>query len=529
MELDLRQLTRIARRWWWLLLLAPIVAASSAFVVSNRQTPLYSATAVLRINPPAQSELNQQVFNVTTNLGETYRQLITYDPVLQRVVDTLKLPYGPSELRTNVTASVIRDTQLIKISVSDPDPAQAALLANTIAAQFIAYQAENTQTAIETNLSDINRQITDVQNQLAAVETELNTLNVPANASKSDAQTRINELRVQQVQLQSRLDSLQSQSNSIASGVASGQVQVSVSNPAQAPTTPYAPRTMFYTVLGAFVGLLIAIGAVALLQYLDNTVKADTDYQALTDASLVSSIPVLPKLKDGAGQVYALQQPHSSASEAIRLLRTNLEFAAAVAPIKSLAITSTSPSEGKSTVTANLGVVMAQAGFKTVIIDCDLRRPTQHKIFGVSNTRGLSHLLTHPEEPWESHAHRVALPGLALIPSGPIPPNPADLLAIDAFDQVLARITADADIVILDTSPVLAVSDALIVSRKADGVLLLCRSGRTKRDALHIGATALQQGNIRLVGVVLNQRSEREAGGYYYYDYASKPEPSTNS
>lgn len=210
MELDLRQLTKIARRWWWLLLLAPLIAAASAFIVSNRQTPLYSATAVLRVNPPVNSELNQQSFTVTTNLGETFRQLITYDPVLQRVVDTLKLPYGPAELRANVTTSVIRDTQLIKIAVSDPDPDQAALLANTIADQFIAYQAETTQSAIQTTLADITAQITDVQTQLAAVETELNTLNVPANANDTDAQTRINALRVQQVQLQSRLDSLQS-------------------------------------------------------------------------------------------------------------------------------------------------------------------------------------------------------------------------------------------------------------------------------------------------------------------------------
>ncbi|MGB3327428.1 MAG: polysaccharide biosynthesis tyrosine autokinase [Thermomicrobiales bacterium] len=526
MELDLRQLTRIARRWWWLLLLAPIIAGASAFLVSNRQTPLYSATAVLRVNPPVNTELNQQSFTVTTNLGETYRQLITYDPVLQRVIDSLYLPYDTSALRAKVTASVIRDTQLIKISVSDPSPEQAAIIANTIGDAFIAYQAENTQAQIQTNLSDINTQISDIQTQLASVTTELNSLNVPENASKSDIQTRINELRVQQVQLQSRLDSLQSQSNSIASGVASGQVQLSVSNPARPPSAPYAPRTMFYTVIGAFIGLLIAVGAVALLEYLDNTVKADTDYQALTGTTLLSSIPTLAKLKDGASQVYAVSEPGSSAAEAVRLLRTNLEFAAAVAPIKTLAITSTAPSEGKSTVTANLGVVMAQAGFKTVIVDCDLRRPTQHKIFGVSNSRGLSHLLTHPEEDWESHAQRVALPGLVLIPSGPIPPNPADLLAVDAFDELLARISADADIVILDTSPILAVSDALIASRKTDGVLLLCRSGVTKRDALQIGATALQQGDIRLLGVVLNQRAENETGGYYYY-YAYGPQSET--
>jgi capsular exopolysaccharide synthesis family protein len=147
----------------------------------------------------------------------------------------------------------------------------------------------------------------------------------------------------------------------------------------------------------------------------------------------------------------------------------------------------------------------------------------------VANGRGLSTLLTHPEADWEEHAHRVALPGLVLIPSGPVPPNPADLLAVDGFDDLLERIAADADIVLLDTSPILAVSDALIVSRKTEGVLLLCRSGVTKREALQTAATALHQGGIRLVGTVLNQRTESEAGGYYYYDYSPQPEPAKAS
>lgn len=529
-EIDLRQLMRIVRRWWWILLLAPLVAGSSAFIFSSRQTDLYSATSVLRVSPPINAELNQQVFNVTTNLGETYRQLITYDPVLKRVVDGLHLPYGVDTLRTKVTASVIRETQLIKIAVSDPDPEQAALIANTIASEFIAYQAENTQTQVQNSISALNAEIADVQAQLASVETELKSLDIPANADKTDVQSRINELRVQQVQLESRQESLQSQANSIASSVTSGQVQVSVSNPAQPPGTPYAPRTPFTAALGAFVGLLIAIGIIALLEYLDNTIKPDTDFQHLANASLLTSIPTISKLKAGSSQVYAIADPGSSASEAIRVLRTNLEFAAAVAPIKTIAITSTAPSEGKSTITANLAVVMAQAGLNTVIVDCDLRRPTQHKIFGVDNERGLSRFLAHPEEGWEAHAQRVALPGLVLVPSGPLPPNPADLLTSGAFQRTLEQISSDADVVLLDCPPVLGFSDALITAGQVDGVLIVGRSSVTKREALRSATATLSQGNIRMLGLILNQRPNGAAGdGYYYYQYNQRATSSSSS
>ncbi|MGI8403737.1 MAG: polysaccharide biosynthesis tyrosine autokinase [Thermomicrobiales bacterium] len=521
MELDLRQLMRIARRWWWLLLIAPLISASVAFIVSNRQEPLYSASVVLRINPPASSGLDQSAFTVSQNLGETYRSLITFTPVMERVVKALDLPYDVDALRAKTTASTVRDTQLVRVAVSDTDPKQAALIANTIASEFTAYNSDEANTQIQAQLSGINTQITDTETKLAAVETELTRSNVPANTSNTETQNRINDLRMQQVQLQSRLDTLRQQSATIASDASSSQVQVSVSNPATAPKAPYAPRTAFYTLLGAFVGFLIAIGAVALLEYLDNSVNGDTDFAELAGTNLLTSVPVLQKLQPGGAQVYAITHPHSGAAEAIRLLRANLEFAAAVHPIQKLAITSAGPGEGKSTVTANLGVVMAQAGFKTVIIDADLRRPTQHRIFGIGNEHGLTRLLTHPDIPWTSEAQKVAVPGLMLIPSGPIPPNPSDLLSLDTLSSLLDRVSVDADVLLIDTPPVLAVSDALVVSLKADGVLLLARSGGTRKDSLRNAAAALHQGGIRLVGIVLNQKSEQDGAGYYYYGYSS--------
>jgi capsular exopolysaccharide synthesis family protein len=216
-----------------------------------------------------------------------------------------------------------------------------------------------------------------------------------------------------------------------------------------------------------------------------------------------------------------MSQPQSSAAEALRLLRTNLDFASASGEIDKLVITSPGPGEGKSTIAANLGVVMAQAGVKTVIIDADLRKPTLNRLFGVPNDRGLTTLLTHPDESWQDYAKKVALPGLFLIPSGPIPPNPSDLVSSDRFKQLLARVQEDVDLVLIDSPPILSASDSLAIATYADGMMLVCRSHHTRIDALRHASHAAHQGGIRLVGVVINRLKGQQGASYYGEYYGS--------
>jgi capsular exopolysaccharide synthesis family protein len=299
---------------------------------------------------------------------------------------------------------------------------------------------------------------------------------------------------------------------------AANQGRVSVAEGARVPSAPYAPRTSLYTALALFAGLLVAVGGIVLLEYLDNTVKATSNFSELASAPLLSTVGFVPKIKPGLEQLFTLRNPQSMASESIRLLRTNVEFAAASREISSLAVTSPGPAEGKSTVTANLAVAMAQAGFSTVIVDADLRRPSQHKLFDVQNQRGLTTLLTHPDHPWKWASIEV-LPGkLFLIPSGPLPPNPADLLASDRMRNFIAELNKTVDLVLIDTPPILAASDPLVVAPNVSGVVMICRANRTRRDALKRAVQALRQGDIRVIGVVLNQNSERDGGGYYYYE-----------
>ena len=525
MELDLQQVIRAARRWWWLLLLTPLIFGGVAYAVADRQQPLYSATVVLQINPPPGSSADFSALQLTQNLTETYRMTMVMPPVLDQVIVQLGLPYDSEELAEKTTATAVRDTQLIRVSVSDPDPKQAAGIANTIAEVFITNLNTNTTTQFTTIQSELEEQMTAAQERLDGVEAEIARLDTPQNEDDTAVQDQLATLRLQRGQLQQQITNLQIQAQSIGTGLATSQTQVTVAALAVPPSGPYAPRVLFNALFAGFAGLLIGIAVVALLEFLDNTVRGSSDVTALTGAPLLASVSAIPKLRPGGQQVYALARPRSTEAEAIRLLRANLEFAAAAQPITSLALTSAGPGEGKSTVTANLGVVMAQSGFTTVIIDADLRKPSQHRIFNVPNDRGLTTLLTHPDQPWQELGTRVAVPGLTLLPSGPIPPNPADLLSLERMSLLLSRISEDADFILVDTPPVLAVSDPLVIGTKTDGMILLARAGHTRRDRLQRAAASLQQAGVRLVGVVVNQQAGHEGEGYYYYrDYGMPAE-----
>jgi capsular exopolysaccharide synthesis family protein len=169
---------------------------------------------------------------------------------------------------------------------------------------------------------------------------------------------------------------------------------------------------------------------------------------------------------------------------------------------------------------------MTQAGLKTVIIDADLRRPTQHKIFGVPNTQGLSTLLTKPNPDWRTAAVSLSIPNLVLIPSGPLPPNPSDLLSLDRFNRILADVGEWADVVLIDTSPVLAASDALVVATKARGAVLICRAGETRYEAVKNATSAFRHGRVPILGMVLN-RNKTDIDQYGQYadsgDYGDTP------
>lgn len=226
--------------------------------------------------------------------------------------------------------------------------------------------------------------------------------------------------------------------------------------------------------------------------------------------------------KNGSGGLFALNDPRSPVVEAFRTLRTNINFASADRPYKVILVTSPTPSDGKSTVVANLGMVMAQAGNKVLIVDADLRKPTQHRIFEVINSKGLVNLIVQGEELSEV-VHAGPIDGLHLITSGPIPPNPSELLVSDRMANLMSELRERYDIVLIDSPPVIAVTDSTLLASKVDGSILVIKSGITRIDLINNALDQLKKANERFLGVVLNQvRVESRDYSYYYYYGGSK-------
>jgi non-specific protein-tyrosine kinase len=210
----------------------------------------------------------------------------------------------------------------------------------------------------------------------------------------------------------------------------------------------------------------------------------------------------------------ALRDPRSPASEAYRTLRTNIQFSSLDKPLHTLLATSTAPDEGKSTTIANLAVTMAQAEQRVILVDCDLRRPTLHTLFDLPNDTGLTSLILAQDDA-ELPLQDTGVAGLSLLASGPLPPRPADILGSRRMEAVITRLRAEADIVLFDTPPVIAVTDAALLATKVDGVLLVFQAGKTSREHGRKAREILEKVKANIVGVVLNNAEVEEGYGYY--------------
>lgn len=222
-------------------------------------------------------------------------------------------------------------------------------------------------------------------------------------------------------------------------------------------------------------------------------------------------------------RLVASTHPLSAAAEAYRTLRTNLGFAALDTESRLLLVTSTSPSEGKSMTAANLGVVLAQAGSRVLLVDCDLRRPSLHKVFGTGNGSGLTNVVVKGEDP-SPYIRETGVPGLKLLPSGPLPPNPAEIVGSERMKGLWPRLLGEFDYVLVDSPPVLAVTDSVLLAGQVHGVILVVWAGATRVDVVKEAKERLERANARILGVVLNKVPVSSRGYHYHYYYYSSRE-----
>jgi capsular exopolysaccharide synthesis family protein len=326
-------------------------------------------------------------------------------------------------------------------------------------------------------------------------------------------------------------------------------LQVNNIRVAEAPTLPRGPirpRTPMNVAVGFLAGLILGIGAAFGREMLDRSVKTQADLEGLLGLTFLGLIPAISpdgakksknygygrrkKLKKADQDTTELnadlivhQAPLSGPAEAARSIRTNLRFMAPDKPFRVLLVTSASPSEGKTTVACNLAITMAQAGQKTLLLDADLRKPRVHRIFGKSSDVGLTVALLD-RAVLTDELLATDVPDLSVLPAGPIPPNPAELLQSEKFAELLDELKERYDRIVIDSPPVGPVTDAAVLTTQVDGTVLVVRAFRTPREVVADAKRSLQTVGGRVVGAVLNavnlERSEYK--GYYQYAYYRK-------
>ena len=512
--MDTRRSLAVLRRWAWLLVAAVLLAGGAAFLVSSALPKTYEASVTLMVGQSLQATSpDYNGLLASQRLSQTYADLVTTEPLLASVIDREQLQMTPDELGKQIKADAPANSTLVTITVDDPDPVRVAAIANTIAEELIAQSpaVNGRNSAVQ---SFVDKDLASVQQQIVDAQTESQRLSALQSPSPAD-QARLQSLQGQLVSLHSTYSTLLGFSST------SGTSLLTVVNPAVQPIGPASPRVLLNTALAALVGLLLAVGAAYLIEYLDDTLKSADDVEATVDLPTLGAI-IRMKGDDERAPMYRLATilyPRSPAAEGYRTLRTNIEFAALDAPVRSVLVTSSIPGEGKTTTASNLAAVFAQAGLSTILVDCDLRKPGVHKVFGLPNAAGLTTLLRTEGLTVDEVAHTTEQEHLRVVTTGPLPPNPAELIRSGRMRTTFELIAASADLVVVDSPPLQAVTDAAILSSLVDGTLLVVDAGRTRSGAVRNGREALAKVGARVLGVALNRLSESMSGDYYYYDY----------
>ena len=522
--MDLRRLLAIGRAWLPLLIGSLLLAGGAAFAISSLQQSVYEAKATLMVGQSlSAANPDYAQILVSQRLSTTYARVATTRPVLEAVISKLQLGVTPDDLLGRVRAAVPQDSTLLTITAQDADPARAAAIANELAAQLIAAsptilgrQAEARGT-FDAQLRATEDQIQTTQDRVDALAA-LPTLTPQQQADLQSLESRL-------VTLRSTYATLLSLPTSEASNL------LTIVEPAVPPDSPVSPKVLLNTLVAALLGLLVVAGLVALVEYLDESVKDAVAVREVLDLGTLGTIGEMPGDR-GRSELYrlvTLLNPHSVAAEAYRVLRTNVEFASRGAPPRSLLITSSSPREGKTVTAANLAVVFAQAGYRVLLVDADLRRPSVHLLFDLPNAHGLTSLVRSESATLDWASHETEQENLRILTTGPLPENPAELLRSPEMRAVFDRLCADAQLVIFDSPPLRAVTDPAILSSLVDATLFVIDAGHARRRAVVQGREALNRVDARVLGAILNRVPTRvgadEVAYYSGYDRSGEGPP----
>jgi polysaccharide biosynthesis transport protein len=520
-ELDLRGYLRVLQRRKGTIALTALIVVGVALAYSFLQTSVYEGTAEVLVRPPTSESIVNPNADRALAAADAQRAIDTEIKVLQSrtVQDAVGKKLGRVP---DVSASAAGGTDVIAVSARSTNAKQAARDANVYARSYLEVRRKKSVDDFLSAGKEVQAKVNDLQRQL-------DTLPVTPGATPN-LDTQRNSLEQQLAYYRQQLDQLQVSAQVSQSG--GGQVV----SQAVTPGSPVEPKPRRNAELALALGLLLGVGIAFLREYLDDSIRTKEDVERTTGGlPVVGLIPAVSAWRNHkSAYLVSVGKPTSPPAEAYRTLRTSVQFLGLDRPIRSLLVTSPSKEEGKTTTLANLAVSLAQADQRVILVDCDLRRPRVHEFFGLSNKSGFTSALLGTDTLAEAIQPVKGYPSLALLASGPPPPDPSELLSFHQTRKLLDALRSRCDLLLIDSPPVLPVTDPLVLSVMADAALLVVSADRTTKRALHRAVELLTQIDAPLMGTVLNEVGPERAYAYgggdaaYYRGTPTATEPAGN-
>ncbi len=508
--MSMRTYMVILWRHKWIVVLAIVITAILATAASLVATPIYISSAKLRVATIGSGviEVIRPDINYTERLMNTYANIITSDSARGDIMRKLDLEDPPT-----IRVEMIPGTELIKINSEATDPEIARDVTNAVTELLIDQSRELYAGGGQTTQEILSNQISQIEEELMEARSNYESL-LLASPDDSVAITAA----TQSIELKERTYAyLLDQYESARVNEALRANAVTVIEPAYVPLQPAKPRIELNIVLGILVGLIVGIGLALLFDNLDRTLYSSAEIEA---ATRLSTIGIIPKSKKQLLLVDH-KQDLLPQLEAFKRMRTNILASAAGQEPWTFLITSAERGEGKTTIASNLAVVIAQSGRRVIVVDCDLRLPTLHKVFSLPNQRGLTDVLIG-KMALSQVVNKTDVARLLVISSGALPPNPSELLGSPQMVNLIGKMQKNFDFVLMDTPALLSVTDASVLVPYVNDVILVAAQGHIRQDAVQMVCQELANAQAKSINIVVNLAKPNDRYGPYNYKLRSK-------
>ncbi len=532
-QLELRDYLAVIRRRKGVIALVTLLTVAAAVAYSLLQTPIYRAsTEVLIQKSASQNALNptqQQTPQAIEQEIQTEIQIIRSAMIEDAVRE--ELGYVPE-----VSVAAKGDTQVLAISATDTSAAAAARKANAYAEVYVEQRRQGTSDDLLTAAGKLQEELDRFATDLATAQDRVDELNGQLVAAPPEQQADLTAQRDEATAAVERLrESTDARRLSLLEQIDRLQLEATLNesrgarivSQAEAPENPSSPKPVRNAAIAVVLGILLGIGAAFLRDHLDDSVRTKDDLELVTGGlSTLGLIPAVDAWRDRKTAVLeSVEHPNGSPAEAYRGVRTSLQFLGIEQDLRTIQFTSANAGEGKTTTSSNVAVALARAGHTVLLVDCDLRRPRLHQFFGLDNSDGFTSILLGEKTRADTIVKIADVPRLAVLPSGPPPPAPSELLSTKAAREEIEGLTRFFDYVILDSPPLLPVADSIVLAGYADAVVLVASARSTTKRSIHRAVELLQQVNAPVAGTILNGVAPQDSyayGGYGYVYEAKK-------